>query len=192
MNKKSIIIFILGMILTASLSVYATTRYQANQIEYNDTPLDEVLDDLYTETNKDILTRLNLSSSKVSYNESYGKRIPYRSTTLNLSSGSYLIFTSYHFSGGTTGNSSVQNNSGTISLIYDNGSCNRLSGRMLDSYISPFFGTSTNIDYRSSETVSIYVCKFDYSLILEISSNQAHPESAYHESHIMAQAVKLD
>ena len=53
MNKKSIIIFILGMILTASISVFATTRYQANQIEYNDTPLDEVLDDLYSKSNEE-------------------------------------------------------------------------------------------------------------------------------------------
>lgn len=46
-NLKIILAFIFGILVTASISVYAAVRLQANQIEYNEAPLDEVLDDLY-------------------------------------------------------------------------------------------------------------------------------------------------
>ena len=49
--KKNILFLILGLIAAGSISVYAAIKYQASEIEYNNTPLDEVLDDLYNKAN---------------------------------------------------------------------------------------------------------------------------------------------
>ena len=48
--KKYIIGLLTGLIIATSIGVYAAIKYQASEIEYNDTPLDEVLDDLYSFT----------------------------------------------------------------------------------------------------------------------------------------------
>ena len=45
--KNPILMFILGAIIFSEITAYAAIKYQANEIEYNDTPLNEVLDDLY-------------------------------------------------------------------------------------------------------------------------------------------------
>lgn len=48
-NKiKIVIAFILGLIVASSITTYATIKLQANEIEYNNTTLDKVLDDLYS------------------------------------------------------------------------------------------------------------------------------------------------
>lgn len=50
-NKiKIVIAFILGLIVASSITTYATIKLQASEIEYNDTPLDQVLDDLYNQS----------------------------------------------------------------------------------------------------------------------------------------------
>lgn len=46
--KKYIIGILIGLIFATSIGVYAAIKYQASEIEYNNTPLDEVLDDLYS------------------------------------------------------------------------------------------------------------------------------------------------
>lgn len=193
--KKIIFAFILGAVIFSTITAIAVTQINANQITYTkngtDTTVDAALNDLYTEANKDILTRLNLSSSKITTNDSYGFRIPNRSTTLDLTTGSYLVVVAYHDTGGVTGTSNVSNNSNIISLSYNNGSCTRLSGRRLFNYISPF-GGNANLNYVSYEAIAIYSCKFTQNLTLNISSNDAPSENEGQESHIMAQAIKLD
>lgn len=62
-NLKIIITFIIGVILTASISVYAAIKYQASEIEYNNTPLNEVLNDLYDKADN------NFSFGSASYVE---------------------------------------------------------------------------------------------------------------------------
>ena len=52
--KNSIFTFILGGLVFGSFGVLATISYQANQIIYNNTPLNEVLDDLYDRTDNEI------------------------------------------------------------------------------------------------------------------------------------------
>ena len=49
--KRNILFFILGGIFFSCISVYATITYQASQINYNNTTLDHVLDDLYSASN---------------------------------------------------------------------------------------------------------------------------------------------
>ncbi len=46
-NLKIIIAVIITFIVTLSMGVYATIKLQANEVEYNNTTLDKVLDDLY-------------------------------------------------------------------------------------------------------------------------------------------------
>ena len=48
--KKNILFFLLGLIVAGSIGVYAAIKYQASEIEYNNTPLDQVLDDLYSKS----------------------------------------------------------------------------------------------------------------------------------------------
>ena len=52
-NLKTIVAIIITFIVTLSMSVYATIKFQASEIEYNDTPLDQVLDDLYNASRMD-------------------------------------------------------------------------------------------------------------------------------------------
>ena len=189
--KKNILFMILGMVIMAVISV-GVYAINASQITYNDTTVEGAINDLYTEANKDILTRLNLSSSKVNYSESQGMRIPNRTTSLNLTAGSYLVVVSYHFTGGITGTDSVSNNSTLVSLNYNNGNCTRLSGRRANTYISPGGYATANVDLSDNNILASYVCKFDNDLVLEVNSNDNVSENAYHESHIMAQAIKLD
>ena len=46
--KKYMIGILTGLLIAGTIGVYAAIKYQASEIEYNDTPLDEVLDDLYS------------------------------------------------------------------------------------------------------------------------------------------------
>ncbi len=189
--KKYIIGLIFGIVLTLG-GVVIAENLNASNIDYNDTTVEGALNDLYTEANKDILTKLNLSSDKITFSESYGNRIPNRSTTLNVAEGSYMIVASYHGSGGTTGTSVVANNTNSIVLSSTAGTCIRLSGRKINSFITPFATANSGLHLVSSETVAVFTCKFNSSDTLTVSSNESVPESDYHESHIMVQAIKLD
>ena len=48
--KNSLLTFVIGLIVAGSIGVYATIKIQASEIEYNNTPLDQVLDDLYSKS----------------------------------------------------------------------------------------------------------------------------------------------
>ena len=54
--KNSLFTFFLGVILTASISVYATITYNANQIDYGNVKLDVALDELYSAVSNDTYT----------------------------------------------------------------------------------------------------------------------------------------
>ena len=49
-NLKVFVAIIITVVICISSSVYATIRIQASEIEYNGTPVDQVLDDLYSKS----------------------------------------------------------------------------------------------------------------------------------------------
>ena len=46
--KNPLLTFVIGILIAGRIGVYATIRIQASEIDYNGTPVDEVLDDLYS------------------------------------------------------------------------------------------------------------------------------------------------
>ena len=87
--KKNIMFLIIGIILASSITAYATIKLQANEIEYNDTTLDKVLDDLYSNTGK--VTSVSFTSSSTStQNFDIGFRPTYISCSAYPIDGTYV------------------------------------------------------------------------------------------------------
>lgn len=53
-NLKIILAFLLGLVIAGSIGVYATIKIQASEIGYNDTTVDQVLDELYTKKSQGV------------------------------------------------------------------------------------------------------------------------------------------
>lgn len=85
-NIKIIVAFILGAIIFGGIGVYAAVKIQASEIEYNDTPLDEVLDDLYLKSQNSSL----ISSFEITDDGLY-KNAEATSVSLTLDSDSYYF-----------------------------------------------------------------------------------------------------
>ena len=64
-NIKIIIAFALGLIIAGSIGVYAAIKMQASEIGYNDTTVDQALNDLYTTSNR--FNSINISFTSASY-----------------------------------------------------------------------------------------------------------------------------
>ena len=187
--KKYIIGLIFGIVLTLG-GVVIAENLNASEIDYNDTTVEGALNDLYTEAGKDIFTRLNLSSDKVTTTEDYGIRIPNRQTTLNLGAGTYLILVSYVQTGGGAYTSNV----GTTPTVVlnDNNECTTLVKRKIQNFITPFGGANSNTNLEAFTALASFICKFDNNKELIIDSNSSVTESTYQASQILAQAIKLD
>ena len=94
MKKKVIIItaFILGAIMFTGIGVFATMKISANQIDYKGTPVDEVIDDLYSlksfgEPDYDTIVTINKSSQKTISMEKTPKYIVYSYSTITTNYG---------------------------------------------------------------------------------------------------------
>ena len=138
------------------------------------------------------MDKLNLSSSKVSYSESNGIRISNRNTSLQLTKGSYIVFASYNYTGGSTGTNTIKDDNIRIVLSNASDECTRLSGRRVETYTSPFNNASGNLNLADYSILAAFVCHFDNNINLEISSNHEPPEHQYYDSYLMVQAIKLD
>ena len=211
--KRYIIGFIFGAIIFSFITAYAATTYYASQINYNNTTVDNALDNLYTsatstitnqetqinsmqseldtlrtEASKDMYTRLNLSSSKVTANEAYGTRLQHRTTTLNVSAKSYIIAVSFTYSAGATSGTPKSGDDSSVITINDNNECTRLSGRYTFNFLSNY-NNKTTLDIR--EYLALFSCKFKTAKTITIDNNNTG-DNVNHISHIMAQAIKLD
>ena len=103
--KKYLLGLLTGLIIT-SITAYAVIKYQANEIEYNDTTVESALNDLYTihSTYKHLTSNTTASSSdilngKTAYN-SNGELITGSNTDSNLS---YEVWSSGTFTNSTDG-----------------------------------------------------------------------------------------
>ena len=84
--KKYVIGILTGLLIAGTIGVYAAIKYQASEIEYNDTPLDEVLDDLYLKSQNSS----SISSFEVTDDGLY-KNAEATSVSLTLDSDSYYF-----------------------------------------------------------------------------------------------------
>ena len=72
-NLKVFIAILITAIICISGTVYAAIKIQASAIEYNDTPLDEVLDDLYTTVDNSVLNQFTFNFCGIhNFNQNYG------------------------------------------------------------------------------------------------------------------------
>ena len=65
--KNRMFLVLVTAIIVGSIAVYATNEILASQVKYNNTPLDEVLDDLYSKTNKTPTQVATLTTRGASY-----------------------------------------------------------------------------------------------------------------------------
>ena len=104
-NLKIVLAFILGIVLTAPVGIYATSRLQANQVKYNDTPLDEVIDELksglYDFSKFTTLWRpIPVQNSNITYSGTYTFTEDYRVVVV-VRYTNYIANTSYSTTGMT-------------------------------------------------------------------------------------------
>ena len=117
--KKYNIGFIIGAIVFGSIGVYASIKYQASEIEYNNETLDNVLDELYNVTNKEVINKITIHlCTKHNANLNYGGNtiISFNESLINA----YDYFKIYNYSQNEYVSScsvrASQKNSGAISL----------------------------------------------------------------------------
>ncbi len=154
--KNNIFGFIIGVVLCASIiGVYALN---AIDIDYKDTKVDQALDDLYTEVNKDLIDRLDLTSNFV---YSVGYRTGPKTVSINVDSGSYLIvFTSGY---GWNSGSWTPTIANGIEEVMNNNKCTSLIQKKLVNY------TDGNANFTGT---AVYKCKFTSSDTVSFSHNQ--------------------
>lgn len=85
--KNNIFGFIIGVVLcTAIIGVYAIT---ASEVTYKETTVDNALNNLYTEVNKNLIDKMDLTAN---FQTSYGYRTGNgRSVAVDLTEGDYLL-----------------------------------------------------------------------------------------------------
>ena len=114
--KNPLLTFILGVLISGGI-VYATTQISASSITYNNTTLDQVLDNIYETIGDKIIIG---SFGAANYSESMGDAVAYRSTTLNLTKGKYLIISltslAYTSSSKVSTSTDIVNNSSTLTV----------------------------------------------------------------------------
>ena len=86
-NVKIVLAFILGLIIAGSIGVYAVIKIQADEVGYQNTTVDQALNDLYT------LATSPLSYTAITPNSSQGERIATRNTSVTLNKGKYILVT---------------------------------------------------------------------------------------------------
>ena len=184
--KNNVIGFIVGVILAVSVGVYATIYYDASQINYKNTTLDHAIDDLYTEANKSVVDKLNLTSSKTKYAIDYGDKTT-RTVSFNLDAGSYLVFGTEAVA---MNNNSVSASSGDTSYPKTNDltNCTKLTGRFAQSVASNQVADKNQVLVTRS---SVYLCKFNSSSQLTVTSADASTTPSENVN-ITAFTVKLD
>lgn len=84
--KKNILFLVLGLIIAGSIGVYAAIKIQASEVEYNNTPLDKVLDNLYSRSHDEaIIEKLFKNSTSLDYSGIYPKSYPITESPWNIS-----------------------------------------------------------------------------------------------------------
>ena len=161
--KKNILFFILGFVAAGNISVYAAIKYQASEIEYNDTPLDEVLDDLYTQTFDKGLNYDNINYKIVSFQE----RKQTTDITLSLTEGKYIC--NYSISFYTSGSDNTINGESNnyVPSVSGCDSTNTING------ISKTVAASTSW-LKNSSDISIYTNGSNhlYTFTCNLNSNK--------------------
>ncbi len=165
--KSPICMFVLGLVLATCISVYAIT---ASQVTYNDTPLDEVLDGVYSNLNSKMA--LNTFGTPVT-NYSIGNANTDKTTTLTLNSGKYLLV-AIHGNSYETGNTdhSTGNLNGIVAEC-TSGSCSTMQ-RLYGYHISTAGALHSNRAAKGQTWAYIYY--------VEVLENDTVISTTYHYS----------
>lgn len=180
--KMYIFGFITCLLLVISINIFASLIYRAEDISYTNmtsevTNVKDAIDELYKDYNTSLIDKINWS---VTHNYAQGFRLTNRDTSINLTSGNYIIFLTNEFG---INNSSVINNANfnigltqtEFSLSNEQSSC-----EIIDS----FFGTSTGSKVFSnsqfyagySTNQNIYKCRILGDTEIRIAAT-----SSYHD-----------
>ena len=90
--KTKIFYFLLGAIIFSSITALATVTITAHQITYNNRPVDEVLDDLYSSTNQLITLRETTGDG----GQNHLGLGPTTSGSFSVTKDAYYIITIFH------------------------------------------------------------------------------------------------
>lgn len=184
--KHNVKIFIFGFIaclfLVMSINIFASLIYRAEDISYTNitskvTNVKDAIDELYTDINTPLINKIDWT---VTHNYAQGYRQTNRETSINLSTGNYIVFLTYEFG---INNSSVLNNANfdkVLNQLEFNLSNEQSSCEMIDG----FFGTSTGSklfstakDYAGYSTnQNIYKCS-----IVDDTEVKIVAKSSYHD-----------
>lgn len=194
-NNIKFFIGIMVGILLSGITVYAAYSYLASDItftpsniEWDVNNVNDALDYLYNEENKNILNKLDLD---VTANAYAGSKTMGMSTSIDLEKGNYLIFGVMSYTSPyTTGSNSSVDSSEQISLTSTAGNCTFISGRMSISFPTEIY-TST-LYMRAYTFTYIWKCELDSSATIEIADNNMRAEAENLPGIVSIQSVKLD
>jgi len=189
LNNK-IFYFLLG-ILVSGIIVYAETRIQASQIEYNNTTVESALNGLYSINNQDLIDRID---STISYNATYGSKANGTNTSLNLSAGNYIIvgideytspITTYADGGqGSTSSSAIE-------ITTTSGTCEKISSKFTRSVPTNTFD-STSKYLRNFMFVFTWKCKLSQAATVTITDTSQGTNDNTNYGSISIQAIKTE
>lgn len=193
-NKKLFLGLVIGFIFSG-VTVYAATQCLATDItfipnnsEWNVSNVNEALNYLYIEENKEIFEKLDLN---VTANGYAGDKLLGMSTSVDLDKGNYLIFGAMSYtSPQTTGTNFTQDSSEQISLTSTSGDCAFISGRVSISFPSKIY--TTTLYLRAYTFTYIWKCELDSSATIEIADDNMGSEDNRLPGIVSIQAVKLD
>ena len=196
--KKYILVITLLIISFYVGNVYATLSYSASQITYTknniEMPLDSALNELYSEANIDILTRLNLTSNKISAEGNYGDRLQSLQKEVSINPGKYIILSIYAETQGN-GTNSLRNNpynqTGIISFDSSKGSCTKLLSKVIQA------NSTDNVSNNSwklgvNNFITTYTCDFTSSVNVTVIGNPSTSNNTTASASVYLQTIKLD
>jgi len=180
--KKYIIGFILGIIISG-IGVYAIT---ASEVTYHDTDIESALDNLYNNIGKIDLSKLTFSA-----NSYQGAKTMGSSTSIELTSGNYIVVGIEAYSSpvasnqGTTGSHTTVEHPG----INQASKCEKL-GSMASATVPG--GMFDNKYQRLYLQTYLWKCSFDETTTVTITEDSMGASHNNLPLSVMVEAIKLD
>jgi len=185
--KNPILTFILGIVLTLSIGVLAST-IAANSISYGNGTVKDALDELYSNVGKVDLDRLSFSS-----NSYQGEKVKASKTSLTLSKGNYIIIGIEAFPSPVSSNpgSTSFSTTGTHPKINQSSEvCEVLGDRETTTVPSTTYGGSYQRLYVQSR---IWKCSLpDTTQTVEMEENTIGSSDTNLPLTVLIEAIKLD
>ena len=182
--KSRIFSFILGGLVFGSISAYATTQIFASQVTYENTTVDQALNELYAKSNKEY------TSSDVTYSTKQGNAETEKTTSIQLNKGRYIIFASSAFGWPSTSSTSKD-----LIATSHNISCTKNCSKSLiyGWYNEPHSTQEYNNRYETigMQTRAFYVTVIEDGTTVTVTATTNYPDLNTISQAVQIGAVKL-